>query len=374
MLPAVSLDRAAPHQGRSAARAALFLAIASASLVGCKKGGQPSGTANAAPAPKLRVETAAVEAAPMPRLVDLSGSLLANEDSDVAAGVGGKVLATYVERGTIVKKGAPLAKLDARLAAAAAREASAQLDTIRAQREQAKADCSRAQQLFDKGAMTKVEFERAQTQCRTSEAQSAAAEARVVSTSTTLEDSTIRAPFSGMVVERAVSAGEYVRPDSKIATLVQIDPLRLELTVPEAQASLVRQGMQVTFRTAADAPEAPGHKAVIRYVGPAVRKQTRDLVVEAVIENADRSLRPGMFVSARLNLGEAPTPVIPREAARRDGNLVHAFVVTDKRIEDRLVQLGEERSGRLAVLEGLKPGEQVVAKATPELRDGLAVE
>lgn len=356
------------------ARLAPLLLCAAAALAGCKKGGPPSGTANAAPAPKLRVETIAVAEAPMPRLVDLSGNLLANEDSDVAAGVAGKVLATYVERGSVVKKGAPLAKLDARLAAAAAREASAQVDTIRAQREQAKADCARAQQLFDKGAMTRVEFERAQTQCRTSESQASAAEARALSTSTMLEDSTIRAPFAGMVVERSVAAGEYVRPDSKIATLVQIDPLRLELTVPEAQASLVRQGMQVTFRTAADKPDAAGHKAVIRYVGPAVRKQSRDLIVEAVIDNADRSLRPGMFVTARLNLGEAPTPVVPAEALRRDGNLVHVYVVADKRVEDRLVQIGEERKGRVAIIEGLKPSEKIAAKATPDLRDGVMVE
>lgn len=348
--------------------------LLAATLGGCgkKPGGEP-GTANAAAPPKVHVDLVTVESVAMPRLADLSGSLLANEESDLAAGASGKVLATYVERGSVVKKGAIIARLDARLAAAAANEATAQLETLRAQREQAKADCARAQQLLDKGAMTRVDFERAQTQCRTTESQATAAQARALSTSTVLQDSTIRAPFAGMVVERTVSAGEYVRPETKVASLVQIDPLRLELTVPEAQAALVRQGMQVTFRTASD-PEHAAHKAIIRYVGPAVRKQTRDLIVEAVIENADRSLRPGMFVTARLNLGDVPTPVVPVSAVRREGSLNHVFVGVDGRLEDRLVQLGEERDGRVSVVDGLKAGEKVAVKVTPDLRDGIALQ
>jgi membrane fusion protein (multidrug efflux system) len=351
--------------------AALALALA---LGGCGKGGGGEvGAAQAAAPPKVKAELVPVQQAPMPQFLTLSGTLAANEESDVAAGASGKVLATFVERGSFVKKGAILARLDVRMAAAAAREATAQVATLRAQRELAKADCERSQQLFAKGAMTKVDFDRAQTACRTADSSAAAAEARQVAAATTLADATIRAPFSGLVAERAVSAGEFVRPESKIATIVQVDPLRLELTIPEAYVPRVGKDMQVEFRTAAESDAAP-LQAVVRYVGPAVRRQSRDLVVEAVVNNPDQKLRPGMFVTARLNLGEAAAPVVPEAALRVDGPLRHVFVVKEGRLEDRLVQTGEARDGRVAIVSGVKAGEQVVAKVSPELRDGLHVE
>lgn len=332
-----------------------------------------------AAAARVHVDTVPIATAPMPQFITLSGTLAGNEESDVAAGTSGKVLATYVERGSFVKKGAILARLDARVAQAVAHEAGAQLATLKAQRELAKADCERSQRLFDKGAITKVEFDRAQTSCRTADSSLAAAAARAESTGASLRDSTIRAPFSGVVAERSISAGEYVRPETKVATLVAVDPLRLELTIPEAYAARIGKDMKVQFRTAADVSAKPGadaplHTAVVRYVGPAVRRQSRDLIVEAVVANADRALRPGMFVTARLDLGQAPVPVVPREAVRSDGGLNHVFVVVGGRVEDRLVQLGEEVSGRVAILSGAKTGETAVAKALPDLRDGVLVD
>jgi membrane fusion protein, multidrug efflux system len=339
--------------------------------MGCKAKANTGGAAQAAAPAKVKVALTDVKEVPMPQFLAVSGTLAANEESDVAAGASGKVLETFVERGSFVAKGAVLARLDARLASAAAREASAQLSTLRAQRELAKADCQRAEQLFAKGAMTKVDFDRAQTACRTAESSTLAAEARALASATTLQDSTIRAPFAGIVVERTISAGEFVRPETKVVTLMQVDPLRLELTIPEAHAARVGKDMRVEFR-------APGQQtpqtALVRYVGPAVRRQSRDMVVEAVVKNEDRKLRPGMFVTARLDLGTVPSPVVPKEAIREDGNLRHVFVVNNGRIEDRLVQTGEVKDGLVAVVTGLKAGDRVAARVTPDLRDGVGVQ
>jgi membrane fusion protein (multidrug efflux system) len=189
-------------------------------------------------------------------------------------------------------------------------------------------------------------------------------------TAEALRDTEIRAPFSGMVVERYVSAGEYVRPDSRVVTLVDVDSLRVELTVPEADVAQIRQGMNVEFRTAGAAKEVHGR---VRYVGPAVRKQTRDAVVEAVVDNAGHDLRPGMFVTAELAIGEQTLPAVPETAVRAEGTLRHVFLVQAGRLEDRLVQVGEPREGLVPVMNGLKAGDSVVGELTPEVRDGARV-
>jgi membrane fusion protein, multidrug efflux system len=325
------------------------------------------------PAPPAKVEPLVVGEQPMPRTLRLAGTLIASEESAVAAGVAGKVLATYVERGSYVKKGTPLVKLDARMATAAADEAAAQLASSRVQRDWARAECERNQSMFDKGAISRVDYDRGQAACGGAQHTESAAAARTVSTRTTLADSTIRAPFSGVVSERTASPGEYVRADSTVVTLVAVDPLRLELTVPEAHVAEVRPDMTLTFRTAAEGEPGAAQRAVVRYVGPSVRRQSRDLVVEAVVQNPDRKLRPGMFVVASLALGSAPAAVVPRAAVRSEGPVHRVFVIAGDGLEERLVQLGEERDGLVAVVSGVAAGERVVARATPELRDGLRV-
>ena len=148
-------------------------------------------------------------------MVTLSGSLIGSEEAQVAAGAAGKVIATYVERGSVVKKGAVLAKLDARAASATAAQAAADLEVQKAQAAQAQEDCERTQRLFDKGAISKADYDKTRTQCSTTKWSVSSAEARKTLTAEALRDTEIRAPFSGMVVERAVTAGEYVRADSQ---------------------------------------------------------------------------------------------------------------------------------------------------------------
>jgi membrane fusion protein, multidrug efflux system len=338
------------------------------------------GCSNSVAEPKQKAPEAApiaVKLAPaqplkVPRVLTLSGTLVGAEQARVAAGAAGKVLATYVERGSVVKKGAVLVRLDARALAAQAREAEAQVESLKAQEAQAKIDCERMQGLLGKGAIAKADYEKSRTQCETSKWSLSAAHARKALTAEALRDTEIRAPFNGMIVERNVTAGEYVRPDSPVATLVDVDALRVELTVPEADVAQVRQGMTVDFRVASD-DKGPPHKGRVRYIGPAVRQQTRDAVVEAVVENAGHDLRPGMFVTARVALGEQELPAVPSTAVRADGQLRHVFVAVNGRLEDRLVQVADEREGRVVVVGGIKAGEQVVSELTADVRDGARV-
>jgi membrane fusion protein, multidrug efflux system len=318
----------------------------------------------------ISVKQVAARELKVPRILMLSGSLIGSEEAEVAAGAAGKVLSTHVERGSVVKKGTVLVRLDARTASAQAEEAAAQLSSLKAQEEQAGLDCARTEQMFAKGAISKADYDRAQTACKTTKFSVSAAQARKALTAEALRDTEIRAPFSGMVVERFVSAGEYVRPDSRVVTLVDVDNLRVELTVPEADVAQIKQGMTVEFRTAGSGRLVRGR---VRYVGPSVRRQTRDAVVEAVVENAGRDLRPGMFVTAELAMGEQTLPAVPASAVRAEGTLRHVYLVQAGRLEDRLVQVGEPRDGLVPVVNGIKAGDQVVADVTPEVRDGARV-
>jgi membrane fusion protein (multidrug efflux system) len=321
----------------------------------------------------IAVKQVAAQELKFPRTLTLSGSLTGSEEAKVAAGAMGKVIATHVERGSVVRKGAVLAKLDARAVGAQAEEAAAQVESLKAQQAQAQLDCKRTDTMFEKGAISQAEYDKARTACQTTKFAVSAAEARKTLTAEALRDTEIKAPFSGMVVERFVSAGEYVRADSPVVELVDVDQLRVELTVPEADVPLVKQGMKVDFRTAAT-DEGPAYQGTVRYVGPSVRKQTRDAVVEAVVANAGHDLRPGMFVTARLALGEQTLPAVPVSAVRAEGPVRHIFVVTDGRLEDRLVQVADTQRGLVPVVTGLKAGEKVVIDVTPEMRDGARVQ
>jgi membrane fusion protein, multidrug efflux system len=347
------------------------MAIASLSSACSKAVGQTRGPSEAIPVVDVKLATASSVA--VPRMIVLSGTLTGKEQAKVAAGAAGKVLATYVERGQVVKKGTVLVQLDARAARAQAEEAAAQLESLRAQRTQADLDCTRTQRMFDKGAIAKAEYDRVHTQCETSKWSVSAAEARKTLTAEALRDAQIRAPFSGMVVERNVTAGEYVRVDSVIATLVDVDSLKVELTVPERDVPLVQQGMPVTFKTAAGEGEHT-YVGKIQYIGPSVRQQTRDTVVEAVVENQDHNLRPGMFVTAKMALGEQTLPGVPETAVRAEGTQRHVFVEVGGRLEDRLVQVADASKGGLVpVVDGVRTGERVVAQLTPAVRDGARV-
>jgi membrane fusion protein (multidrug efflux system) len=322
--------------------------------------------------PPLHVATAVASERPMPEFLTLTGSLLADRQSDIAADANGKVLSTRVERGQSVKQGELLATLDARAAALSANAAAAQEQLAKTQAEQAKLECDRAKQLFDSGAISKAEFDRAVSQCTGSQWSVAAAAAQHGSAAKMVGDSVIRAPFAGIVGERYVNVGQYVQPSTRIVSLYSIDPLRLALSVPESNVALISQDLQVDFQVAAYGEQTFSGK--VRFISPNVRQETRDLVVEAMVPNADGKLRPGMFATVRLKTGEKASVVVPLAAVRKDLDPPRAYAVLAGHIEERVLQLGEELEGVVAVASGVKAGEALVLNPTSLVHDGARVE
>jgi membrane fusion protein, multidrug efflux system len=342
-------------------------------VAGCKKP-DPSKAelTSAQQTAPIRVQTAPIVEQPMPDFLTLTGSLRASQESEVAADASGKVTQTFVERGQRVNKGDSLALLDARGASISATQAAAQTGLARAQVDQAQKECERVKSLFQSGAISRAEFDRTTSQCQTTRFSAAAAQAQQQNAQKAVGDSLIRAPFAGIIGERYLNVGQYVTPSTRVVSLYTPDPLRLELTVPEANIAAVTIDAPVRFTVSAYPDKT--FIGAVKFISPNVRTSTRDLVIEALCPNADFTLKPGMFAVAQLAAGEKPFAAVPKSSIKRDDVAPRVFVVVEKRIQERIVQTAGEKDDNIAILVGVKPGELVVLTPGPDVRDGALVQ
>jgi membrane fusion protein (multidrug efflux system) len=347
---------------------ATLLTLAAA-LAACNKKAEQA-AAKAPPAPPVKVALVAATEAASPEQIVLTGMVVADQRSEVTADTQGKVLNVMVERGQRVKMGAAVVQLDVRSAAFSAREAAANLASARAQRELAEQECARTKQLLDQGAITRSEFDRQNAQCTSALQQVSAAEARTAMMAKSVADGIVRAPFDGVVAQKSVSPGEFVSPGRALFTLVDDDPLRIELSVPEVHLKSIKQGQEVELTSVA----MPGktYKATVTRIGAEIGR-TRSLIIEATIAPGSE-LVPGMFAEAHVTIGETPRPVVPKEAVAKRGKTWHAFVAVNGELVDRPVQIAPSTDAtKVAIVQGLKKGEKVVAKVTDQIVDGLRV-
>ncbi len=321
--------------------------------------------------PALSVQTEAAQSTDVPRTLRLTGTLKGDRETDLAANANGRVLATSVERGEQIKPGQVLAKLDTRAAALSAADARAQVDSIKAQADQARGECEKYEQLKARGAISDLEYQQKITQCRTLPLNVEAASARAALAAQNVGDGIIRAPFAGVVTERFVEVGQYVRQDSRVVTIVSADPLRLQITVPESQVANVKEGADVHFTVAAYPDKRFAGK--VRFVSGALRATTRDLIAEAIVPNAERLLIPGMFADVELVVGSQKLPTVPLRAVRQQDEQARLYVVAGGKLEERVVALGAKVGERVAIAKGVHEGEQVVVSDSAGLSNGRKV-
>jgi membrane fusion protein (multidrug efflux system) len=185
-----------------------------------------------------------------------------------------------------------------------------------------------------------------------------------------ISDGLVRAPFDGQVTEKSVAPGEWVQPGKTLFTLVDDDPLRIELSVPEAAVPLVKMGQ--TVQLSAVASPAKTYTAKVTRIGGEVGK-SRALIVEATLD-PQTDLVPGMFAEAHVVTGQTPRPVVPKDAVVERAKLWHAYVAQNGELVDQIVQVGPAgQPDQVAILQGLQKGDKVAAKITPQVTDGLKV-
>ena len=307
--------------------------------------------------PTATVKTVTVADVEAPVTLRLSGSLKGLRETDLAANANGRVTSTSVERGAQVKAGQVLAQLDVRAAAISASEANAMAESAKASAAQAKLECSRAENLKNSGSISQAEYDRLVANCKTSTLGVEASSARAQMAAQNVGDGSVRAPFAGVVTERYVDVGEFVRSDSRVVTIVSIETLRLELAVPEADASKVKEDAVVSFKVATFPDRRFTGK--VRFVSGAIRATTRDLVVEALVDNSDRALKPGMFADIDLNIGVQKLAGVPKEAIFQKDGRERAFFVIDGRLQERVLSTLPDVGGVVPVQKGAKVGDAV---------------
>jgi membrane fusion protein (multidrug efflux system) len=349
----------------------ILLAAASAALVACSRSDAKAVDARNLE-PVVKVALHQVAAMPAPERLTLTGTVMARETSDVTASVQGKVLAVLVDRGSRVKFGDPLLRLDASSASLSAQSIRAQLGAAEAQEKLASEECKRSQQLLDKGAITRSQYEREMTSCTAATKNTAATRAQLQLASKSIADGIVRAPFAGVITTRMISPGEWVGPGVPLVTLVDDNPLHVDLSVPEAWVPRVAVGQEVSVEAVA----YPGKRftAKITKLGSEIGRVNRALIAEAELQTGT-PLVSGMFAEASITVGSSPMAVVPKSALVRRGNTWRLFAVSKGHLQERVVQLGPELPGDLqAVARGVAAGEKVAAKIDEQVVDGVKVE
>ena len=362
-----------------------------------------------APAPAVAVAPVAAVEKPIARYIRVTGTLMAEEQADVAAEIAGRVISTPIERGTPVTQGAELIRLSATETDAQVKEAEANAAQIEARLgltsgspfdvnavpevqnanasfELAQSEFNRIKSLLDQRVVSQSEFDQRRTQMEAARQQFEAAKngaaqqyqslqaarARVALARKALSDTVVRAPFNGLVAQRMVSVGDYVTKGMKIAVVVRINPLRAQLTIPEQFVSSVGVGQPITF--AVDAFPGRQFEGKIRYVSPALQADQRALTAEAIVPNPGSELKPGLFATAQVQQ-RTPTPAIlvPASAVQTTGGTSRVYVVNGDRVEERIVTTGQRVDTLIELTNGLKAGERVATTNVPKLVDGARV-
>ncbi len=327
-------------------------------LVGC--GGVEEGEAAERQAPNeraLRVEVATLDQATGTQMENrLPGEVEGSQDVMLASALGGQVESVKVSKGQEVSKGQVLARVDAEVY-------GAQLAQAEAQASQAQLEWNRIGELGDLASETQAL--QAETQLKVADAQVRAARAQY-------NRAVIRAPFSGVAADVFTDPGEFVGPGSPVARIVQLDPVKVTLSVPDRDVVTLRPDMDVMVTASAVGKPVSGR---ISHVGRAADVRTRTFPVEVEVENAENNLLPGMIASVTLqrSLPEG-TLAIPQDwvVSKRtdDGMGQGVFVESDGYAKWTPVTLGDVLHDQVVVTSGLSPGARVVVTGHRDLVDG----
>ena len=382
--------------------------LAAVPLAGCSSGDAKARERPVAPAVIAVAPAAAIEQ-PIARFIRATGTLMAEEQADVAAETAGRVVSAPVERGTTVSQGAELVRLSSIETDAQLKEAEANAAQIEARLgltsgaafdvnavpevqnaksayELAQSEFARIKSLLDQRVVSQSEHDQRRTQMEASRqqyevAKNAAAQqyqallgarARVALARKAFTDTVVRAPFNGVVAQRLASVGDYVTKGMKVVIVVRVNPLRVQLTIPEQFISAIAVEQTVTFEV--DAYPGRSFDGTVKYVSPALQADQRALTVEALVPNPGAQLKPGLFATARIEQpARTPGVVVPSAAVLTSAGTSRVYVIAGDHVEERIVTTGQTAGDLIEITKGLKAGERIATKNVAQLADGTKV-
>lgn len=305
-------------------------------------------------------------------IVTGTGSLAARREMPVGvAGEGGLVTRVLVEPGSWVQAGQVLAVVDRSVQAQTAESLAASIRVARADADLAQSELDRAQQLVDRGFVSKADVERRTAARDAARARVGVAEAQLAETRARNRRLDIRAPAAGLVLTRAVEPGQVISSGSGVLFRIAMGG-QMEMRVQLAEADLARvtTGVQAQVTPVGTDQVFNGE---VWQVSPVIDQQTRQGIARVAL-SYDRALRPGGFASARIMAGASTAPILPQSAVQSDseGNYVYILNQNDE-AERRAIQIGEVSDAGVQIAQGLNGTERVVLSAGAFLNPGQKV-
>jgi membrane fusion protein (multidrug efflux system) len=318
--------------------------------------------------PPEAVTSIVAERQQWPASMGVIGTMEAVHGVTVSADLPGIVERISFESGESVHAGDELVALDTR-------QERAQLASLEAQSELASVNFGRMQQLVNAGVISRMEYDQAT-------AQQKATEANVAEIRATIARKTIRAPFSGILGIRKVNLGQYLSAGSAVVPLQSLDPIYVDFGVPQQSARQVRVGGNL--RVTSEDLVGQGFPGRVTALDSVIDETTRNVQVQATLSNPQGKLRPGMFVQVDVGLGASRDVIsLPASAISYAPYGDSVFVITDLKdpkgntyrgVRQQFVKLEGSRGDQVAVISGVKPGDEVVTSGVFKLRNGAAVQ
>ena len=289
--------------------------------------------------PPVKVETLAVEFTATPNLVDVVGTVRARVTATIAAKNSATVREVNVKGGDVVTAGQVLATLDDRV--------------VRAEYDRAKADQERYRVLLDKAAATPAEVQPVQMRYRIAEA--------------ALNDCQLVAPFAGLVTGKSCDVGDLATPGKPLFTVEQPTDFRLEINVPERDATGVVAGKSIACVIEGTGEKCEGQ---VDEIIPLVDPVTRTVLVKIALK-CRQPLKSGMFGHAQLPSGERRVMLVPMSAVHERGQLTFVFIAESGHARMRLVRTGKANLDAVEILSGVQASERIIVAG--EVADGQPV-
>lgn len=361
----------------------------------------------------VTVRTITPERTTIARQVDISGTVISPDQATVSSQVAGVVREAAIELGQEVRPGQVLVRLDPlelelalRRSESLLRQTEAQLNIdgdrvkepppndqiaavrlAQAQRDDSRSQLERAVRLSNQGLLPQADMDTAQTRLKVDEARYQAAIEDVQSLKASLQDrraayalaqkkladATIRSPVGGRISERLVHPGEYIRENTPVVTIVQMNPLKLRTAVQERHAGVIRPGLMVHFRVEAFPEEI--FQGKVAFVSPAVDQETRTFTIEALVDNPGWKLKPGFFAKGVVGTQvDEGIIAIPEETVSTLAGVSSVFIIEKGKVRQQVVTIGTRKGKLLEIREGLKGDEVLAASNLSQLATGVLVE
>ena len=303
-----------------------------------------------------------------PATTNIIGTVEAVHGVTVSADLPGIVERINFDSGKYVRQGEVLVELDTR-------QERAQLAALEAQRDLAQVNFRRTQQLVDQGVISRQEYDQ-------STAQQKATEANVAETRATIERKTIRAPFSGILGIRKVNLGQYLSAGSAVVPLQSLNPIYVDFGVPQQDAGQVRVGR--SLRVTSEDLAGQAWTGRVTALDSVIDQATRNVQVQATLSNPEGKLQPGMFVQVEVVVGASrPVITLPASAISYAPYGDSVFIISNlqdpkghtyRGVRQQFVKVQGSRGDQVAVVSGVKPGDEVVTSGVFKLRNGAAVQ